>query len=99
MALTKQVRIGGLTLGGGGPLFLVAGPCVIENEDHLLRIGEAIRTVCEAVRVPCVLKASYDKANRSSGRSYRGPGLEEGLRTLERVKVKLDLPVISDVHD
>lgn len=99
MALTRQVQIGGLTLGGGGPLLLVAGPCVIESEDHLLRVGEAIRTVCEAHRVPWVLKASYDKANRSSGRSFRGPGLQEGLRILERVRAKLDVPVLSDVHD
>jgi 2-dehydro-3-deoxyphosphooctonate aldolase (KDO 8-P synthase) len=99
MALTKQVRIGKLTLGGGAPLLLVAGPCVIESEDHLLGIGEAIKAVCETRRVPFILKSSYDKANRSSGRSFRGPGLEEGLRILERVKAKLDIPVISDVHD
>ncbi len=99
MMLTKQVRIGELTLGGGAPLLLVAGPCVIESEDHLLRIGEAIKVVCEACRVPLILKSSYDKANRSSGRSFRGPGLEEGLRILERVKAKLGVPVISDVHD
>ncbi|MDE2483915.1 MAG: 3-deoxy-8-phosphooctulonate synthase [candidate division NC10 bacterium] len=97
--MTKQVRIGTLALGGGAPLLLVAGPCVIESEDHLLRIGEAIKAVCETRRVPFVLKSSYDKANRSSGRSFRGPGLEEGLRILERVKTKLDIPVISDVHD
>ena len=99
MALTKQVQIGELILGGGAPLLLVAGPCVIESEDHLLRIGEAIKVVCEACRVPLILKSSYDKANRSSGCSFRGPGLEEGLRILERVKVKLGVPVISDVHD
>ncbi|MGB4782237.1 3-deoxy-8-phosphooctulonate synthase [Candidatus Methylomirabilis sp.] len=97
--MTKRVQIGELTLGGGAPLLLVAGPCVIESEDHLLRIGEAIKVVCEACRVPLILKSSYDKANRSSGRSFRGPGLEEGLRILERVKAKLGVPVISDVHD
>ena len=99
MALTKQVQIGELTLGGGAPLLLVAGPCVIESEDHLLRIGEAIKVICEACRVPLILKSSYDKANRSSGRSFRGPGLEEGLRILERVKARLGVPVISDIHD
>lgn len=99
MALTKQVRIGKLTLGGGAPLLLVAGPCVIESEDHLLRIGEAIKVVCEACRVPLILKSSYDKANRSSGCSFRGPGSEEGLRILERVKARLGVPVISDIHD
>jgi len=97
--MTREVRIGDLTLGGGHPLMLVAGPCVIESGDHLLRVGEAIRTICEARRVPFVLKSSYDKANRSSGHSFRGPGLEEGLRILERVKAKLDVPVMSDVHD
>ncbi len=99
MEFTKPVQIGRLTLGGGAPLLLVAGPCVIESEDRLLRVGEAIRTVCEARRIPFVLKSSYDKANRSSGHSFRGPGLEEGLRILERVKAKLDVPVLSDVHD
>jgi 2-dehydro-3-deoxyphosphooctonate aldolase (KDO 8-P synthase) len=88
-----------LTLGGGAPLLLVAGPCVIESEERLLRIGEAIKAVCDTCRVPLILKSSYDKANRSSGRSFRGPGLEEGLRILERVKAKLGVPVISDVHD
>jgi 2-dehydro-3-deoxyphosphooctonate aldolase (KDO 8-P synthase) len=99
MALTKQIQIGELTLGGGAPLLLVAGPCVIESEDHLLRIGDAIKAACEAHGVPFVLKSSYDKANRSSGRSFRGPGLEEGLRILQRVKVKLGVPVLSDVHE
>lgn len=99
MTLTKQIRIGNVTLGGGGPLLLVAGPCVIESEEHLLRTGEVIKEICAACRVPLVLKSSYDKANRSSGRSFRGPGLEEGLRVLERVKARLGVPVISDVHE
>ncbi len=99
MTLTKQVQIGKVTLGGGAPLLLVAGPCAIESEDHLLRIGEAIQTICEACQIPLVLKSSYDKANRSSGRSFRGPGLHEGLRILERVKARLGVPVTSDVHD
>ncbi len=99
MPLTKQIRIGNLGLGGGAPLLLVAGPCVIESEDHLLSTGDAIKAACEAYQVPFVLKSSYDKANRSSGRSYRGPGLEEGLRVLQRVKEKLGVPVLSDVHE
>ena len=77
----------------------MAGPCVIESEEHLLRIGEAIKAACEACEVPFILKASYDKANRSSGRSFRGPGLSEGLRILQRVKEKLGVPVLSDVHE
>jgi 2-dehydro-3-deoxyphosphooctonate aldolase (KDO 8-P synthase) len=99
MALTKQIRIGDLTLGGGAPLVLVAGPCVIESEEHLLKTGEAIKVACDAHGVPFVLKSSYDKANRSSGRSFRGPGLREGLRIMKRVKEKLGVPALSDVHE
>ena len=99
MAVTKQVRIGELTIGGGAPLVLVAGPCVIESEEHLLRTGEAIKAACDACEVPFILKASYDKANRSSVGSFRGPGLREGLRILQRVKEKLGVPVLSDVHE
>ena len=99
MALTRSVRIGELTLGGGAPLLLVAGPCVIESEEHLLRTGEAIKAVCDAHGIPFVLKCSYDKANRSSIRSFRGPGLRDGLRILKLVKDKLGVPVLSDVHE
>ena len=99
MAVTKQVRIGGLTLGGGAPLLLVAGPCVIESEEHLLRTGEAIKEACGTCGVPFVLKSSYDKANRSSRHSFRGPGLHEGPRILQRVKEKLGVPALSDVHE
>ena len=99
MAVTRQIRIGELRLGGGAPLLLVAGPCVIESEEHLLRTGEAIKAVCDGEGVPLILKSSYDKANRSSDRSFRGPGLREGLRILQRVKEKLSVPVLSDVHE
>jgi len=99
MALTKAVQIGELTIGGGAPLLLVAGPCVIESEEHLLRTGEAIKAACDAHAVPFILKSSYDKANRSSARSFRGPGLREGLRILKRVKEKLGVPALSDVHE
>jgi 3-deoxy-D-manno-octulosonic acid (KDO) 8-phosphate synthase len=99
MALTRSVRIGELALGGGAPLLLVAGPCVIESEEHLLRTGEAIKAACDGEGVPLILKSSYDKANRSSDRSFRGPGLREGLRILQRVKEKLGVPVLSDVHE
>jgi len=88
-----------VTLGGGAPLPLVAGPCVIEGEEHLLRTAEAIKAVCEAEGVPFILKSSYDKANRSSVRAFRGPGLREGLRILARVKQQLGVPVLSDVHE
>jgi 2-dehydro-3-deoxyphosphooctonate aldolase (KDO 8-P synthase) len=99
MPLTKEIRIGDLKLGGGAPLLLVAGPCVIESEDHLLKTGEAIKSVCDARGVPFILKSSFDKANRSSIRSFRGPGLREGLRILKLVKEKLGVPVLSDVHE
>ncbi len=99
MTRTKQVQIGDLTLGGGAPLLLVAGPCAIESEDHLLSTGEAIKAACDLEAVPFILKSSYDKANRSSVRSFRGPGLREGLRILGRVKEKLGVPVLSDVHE
>ena len=99
MAVTKQVRIGELRLGGGAPLLLVAGPCVIESEEHLLRTGEAIQAACDAHGIPLVLKCSYDKANRSSIRSFRGPGVRDGLRILKLVKDKLGVPVLSDVHE
>ena len=94
-----EVRIGSVGIGGGNPLVLIAGPCVIEDESHLLRVGEELLSICGGARVPLVLKASFDKANRSSHMSYRGPGLTEGLRILARVKEKLGLPILSDVHE
>ena len=99
MVVTKQIRIGELKLGGGAALLLVAGPCVIESEDHLLKTAEAIKAACDAHGIPFVLKCSYDKANRSSIRSFRGPGLRDGLRILKLVKDKLGVPVLSDVHE
>jgi len=80
-------------------LFLVAGPCVIESLDATLRAAEAVKKVAERARVAAVFKASYDKANRSSGASYRGPGLDEGLRVLAKVREKLAIPVLTDVHE
>ena len=97
--MAAEVRIGSVGIGGGNPLVLIAGPCVIEDESHLLRVGEELLSICGGARVPLVLKASFDKANRSSHMSYRGPGLTEGLRILARVKEKLGLPILSDVHE
>jgi 2-dehydro-3-deoxyphosphooctonate aldolase (KDO 8-P synthase) len=91
--------VGSVRIGGGYPLALIAGPCVIENESHLLQVGERLQEICAAASVPLILKASFDKANRSSHRSYRGPGLTEGLRTLGRVRAKLGVPILSDVHE
>jgi 2-dehydro-3-deoxyphosphooctonate aldolase (KDO 8-P synthase) len=96
---TRAVRIGGLTIGGGAPLALIGGPCAIENEPHAVMMAERLREITAAARVPFIYKSSYDKANRSSARSYRGPGLKEGLRILARVKDAAGVPVLSDVHD
>lgn len=84
---------------GGDALFLIAGPCVIESEDHALKMAEAISAVAKKLNLPYIFKASYDKANRTSIKSFRGPGLEEGLRILERVKQQVKVPVLTDVHE
>jgi 2-dehydro-3-deoxyphosphooctonate aldolase (KDO 8-P synthase) len=84
---------------GTGPLFLIAGPCVIESEAHALKMAESIAGVCRALGVPYVFKASYDKANRTSIRSFRGPGIEEGARILRKVRDAVGVPVLTDVHD
>jgi 2-dehydro-3-deoxyphosphooctonate aldolase (KDO 8-P synthase) len=99
MNLTNTISIRDWKLGGGHPFFLIAGPCVIESEDHCLEIAARLKEIAVSVGVPFVFKASYDKANRTSIDSYRGPGLEAGLKTLQQVKDKLDIPVISDVHE
>jgi 2-dehydro-3-deoxyphosphooctonate aldolase (KDO 8-P synthase) len=91
--------VGSVRIGGGNPLVLIAGPCVIEDEAHLLGVGERLTELCGAAGLPLILKASFDKANRTSHRSYRGPGLERGLETLARVREKLGVPVLSDVHE
>jgi len=88
--------VGSVRIEGGNPLALIAGPCVIEDESHLLRVGERLLEFCGTAGVPLILKASFDKANRTSHRSYRGPGLAEGLRILGAVKRKLGVPVIFD---
>ena len=95
---TREVHVNSVTIGGDRSLVLVAGPCVIEGEEITLRIAERIKETTSAVGMDLIFKSSYDKANRSSIHSYRGPGLDEGLRILRRVKEKLNLPVLSDVH-
>ncbi len=99
MTGTRAVRIGGVTIGGGAPLALIGGPCAIENEKHAVMMAERLQRVTAEARVPFIYKSSYDKANRSSIHSYRGPGLTEGLRILRSVKERTGLPVLSDVHD
>ncbi|HXY15033.1 MAG TPA: 3-deoxy-8-phosphooctulonate synthase [Terriglobales bacterium] len=84
---------------GSGDLFLIAGPCVIESEAHAIRMAEIIKGVARSLNFPFIFKASYDKANRTSIRSYRGPGLIEGLRILKKVKNEVHVPVLTDVHE
>src|SRR5216684_7268451 len=84
---------------GAGDLFLIAGPCVIESEDHALRMAEIIKGVVRSLNFPFIFKASYDKANRTSIRSFRGPGIKEGLRILKKIKDQLSIPILTDVHE
>lgn len=93
-----QVRLDSVVFGDPQKLVLLGGPCVIESEASALRHAEKISAIARELKIPYVFKASYDKANRSSGKSFRGPGLKEGLRILAKVKKQFDLPVISDVH-
>src|SRR6266852_1882076 len=99
MAQTREIALGSLRLGGGNPLFLIAGPCVIENEVHARIMAEKIAKVAADAGVPYIFKASYDKANRSSLKAFRGPGLKEGLRILAKIKSELKLPILTDIHD
>lgn len=92
------VEIGKLKLGVGQPLFVIAGPCVIESERHTLKMAERLSTAARDLRVPYIFKASYDKANRTSLESYRGPGLPRGLEILARVKREFGVPILTDVH-
>ena len=95
---TNVVQINGVQVGGGRPIALIAGPCVIESRKHALKMAEAIRGISGKLGVPFIFKSSYDKANRSSINSYRGPGLEAGLSILEQVQKEVGVPVLSDVH-
>ena len=89
----------GVEAGGGGALLVVAGPCVLESEDHAVRLAREISSVCAKLGLPYVFKASFDKANRSSGASFRGPGLDKGLDILRTVRREAGVPVLSDVHE
>jgi len=97
-ARRASVTVGSITIGPGQPLVLIAGPDVIESEAHLRSHAERIARLCERAGVSYIVKCSYDKANRTSGDSYRGPGLKEGLRILAKVRRALGLPILSDVH-
>jgi len=93
------VPIGPLTIGNGGPFVLIAGPCVIESEGHAVGLARSIKAIAGRAGVPYVFKASFDKANRTSVTSFRGPGLEEGLRVLATVKAETGVPILTDIHD
>jgi 2-dehydro-3-deoxyphosphooctonate aldolase (KDO 8-P synthase) len=95
----QPIEFAGLTVGSGAPLLLIAGPCVIESEDHAVGLALALGDIARRVGIPFVFKASYDKANRTSGRSFRGPGLERGLRVLDRVRTTANVPVLTDIHE
>jgi len=95
--LTSSFQIDNVRI-GSGDLFLIAGPCVIESEKHVLFMAEVIKGVARSLNFPFIFKASYDKANRTSIRSFRGPGLKEGLRILKKVKDEIHIPVLTDVH-
>jgi len=94
----RRIRIAGFEVGNDRPLTVIAGPCVIEGEAFTLRLAEAIRTVADRCHLPLIFKASFDKANRTSRDSFRGPGLKEGLRILARVREEIGVPVLTDVH-
>ena len=96
--MTNSFQVGDVRIGAAS-LFLIAGPCVIESEEHAIRMAEIIKGVARSLSFPFIFKASYDKANRTSIRSFRGPGLKEGLRVLKKIKDELHLPVLTDVHE
>jgi 2-dehydro-3-deoxyphosphooctonate aldolase (KDO 8-P synthase) len=98
MAASHTFSVGKIKFGAGAPLFLIAGPCVIESEEHALMMAEKLGAVAAELGVPYIFKASYDKANRSSVASYRGPGLKNGLKILAKIKKKTGLAVLTDVH-
>jgi 2-dehydro-3-deoxyphosphooctonate aldolase (KDO 8-P synthase) len=99
MTATREISLGSFRLGGKNPLFLIAGPCVIESESHARRMAERVAKIAADAGVPYVFKASYDKANRSSIKAFRGPGLTEGLRILAKIKSDLHLAILTDIHE
>ena len=97
--MNQVVRVGKLKIGEGQPLAVIAGPCVIESEKHALKMAERLSTLARDLRLPYIFKASFDKANRTSLGSYRGPGVKRGLEILARIKRELGVPILTDVHD
>lgn len=99
MSETKAITVGSVALRGRTSFFLIAGPCVIESDEHVLHIARAIKEIAGRAGVPLIFKASFDKANRTSIHSYRGPGLERGLDALRHVKEETGLPILTDIHE
>ena len=98
MGLTREVKIGNIKIGANNELVLIAGPCVIESEKSAIRHAEALKDITKRLGVPFIFKSSYDKANRTSINSFRGPGIKKGLSILKKIKDDLGVPVLSDVH-
>lgn len=96
--MTREIEIDGISIGGANPLFLIAGPCVIEDERSALDSALRLKEIAENLKMPFIFKSSYDKANRSSLDSYRGPGLKKGLDILGKIKKEVDVPILSDIH-
>ena len=94
----KEIHVGTIAFGGDNPLLFIAGPCVIESRDAALRAADRLKSVSEILKIPLIFKSSYDKANRTSVNSFRGPGIDEGLKILDKVRSETGLPVISDIH-
>jgi len=99
MSERREVQVGPLRIGAGRPLVFIGGPCVIESRDSVLRHAASIKTIADRVGVPYIYKSSFDKANRTSLSSYRGPGIDEGLKILQEVKREIGVPVVTDVHE
>src|SRR5690348_17348377 len=96
---SRSISVGDFRVGGGEPLVLIAGPCVIESEGHAMKTAERLVKIAAKATVPLIFKASYDKANRSSVRSFRGPGLADGLEILRKIKTRFRVPVLTDIHE
>lgn len=94
----RVIKIRDIKVGEGNPLILIAGPCVIESRENCLRIAKQLKIITARFKIPFIFKSSYDKANRTSGKSYRGPGAEKGLKILKEVKDALGVPILSDIH-
>ena len=99
MNVVNPITIGDIAIGGGRPLVLIAGPCVIESEQHAGDLAAELVAITRRAGVPFIFKASFDKANRTSGTSFRGPGLDEGLRSLAAIKSRLNVPILTDIHE